>query len=292
MANAAQVRSGEWNGRTGAAWLLHQERLDRMLEPFGSSAWAAARPALGEHVLDIGCGAGTTTLSLARAVGPYGTATGLDISEPLLGRAKVRATEARTAAAFLLADAAIHPFDQGSIDLLFSRFGVMFFDDPVAAFRNLRRALKPRGRLAFVCWRGADENEWVRLPMAAVRDVIPPQPPLAPDAPGPFSFGDAGRVKAILADAGYSGIQFAAFDHDITFGRGDGRDAAIDDALEQAFETGPLSRALADQPEDIRLRAAQAVRAVFAERVAGTSVVLRGAAWVVTAQAGQDQADG
>lgn len=103
MINAAQLQSAEWNGRTGAAWLFHQERLDRMLEPFGAAAYDAARPAQGEHVLDIGCGAGTTTLSLARAVGPYGAATGLDISEPLLGRARARAMETRTAAAFCLA---------------------------------------------------------------------------------------------------------------------------------------------------------------------------------------------
>lgn len=168
----------------------------------------------------------------------------------------------------------------------------MFFDEPVVAFANLRRALKPRGRLAFICWRSADENDWVHIPMAAVRDIIPPQPPLDPNAPGPFSFGDAGRVRAILADAGFTGIQFAAFDRDLAFGAGHSRAAAIDDALEQAFEIGPLSRALADQAEDIRLRAAQAVRTAFAGRVAGTTVLIRGAGWIVTAHAGEDPGNG
>lgn len=292
MTNAAQVQSAEWNGRTGGAWLTHQERLDRMLAPFGEAAFEAALPAPAEHVLDIGCGAGSTTLALARAIGPYGTVTGLDISEPLLARARARAMEAGIAAAFLLADAASHGFAPESIDLLFSRFGVMFFDDPAAAFVNLRRALKPDGRLAFVCWRGAEENDWVRLPMTAVRSIVPPQTPLDPDAPGPFSFGDAKRVKAILTDAGFAGIELAAFDRDLIFGSGVSRDAAIEDALEQAFEVGPLSRALADQPEPVRRQAAQAVRAAFAERVSGTRVVIRGAAWVVTAQAGQDPGNG
>ena len=292
MTNAAQVQSAEWNGRTGAAWLTHQERLDRMLAPFGAAAFEAALPAQAEHVLDIGCGAGSTTLALARAIGPYGIATGLDISEPLLARARARAMEAGIAVSFLLADAARHGFEPESVDLLFSRFGVMFFDDPVAAFGNLRRALKPGGRLAFVCWRGAEENDWVRLPMTAVRSIVPPQTPLDPDAPGPFSFGDAKRVKTILTEAGFTDIGFAAFDRDLLFGTGISRDAAIEDALEQAFEVGPLSRALADQPEHIRLQAVQAVRAAFAQRVSGTSVVIRGAAWIVTAQAGQGPGDG
>ena len=172
---------------------------------------------------------------------------------------------------------------QGQFDLLFSRFGVMFFDDPVAAFAHMRGALKPGGRVAFICWRGAQENDWVRLPMAAIRDIVEPAP-ADPNAPGPFAFGDRQRLADILAAAGFTAIDIAPFDTTLSYGRGASREAAIDDALDMAFQVGPLSRALAEQSDDIRARAAEAVRAAFARRPGERSVLIDGAAWVVTAR--------
>lgn len=277
----------DWNGNSGERWVANQERLDRMLAAYGDAAVAAAAPRPGEQVLDIGCGAGVTTLDIARLVHPDGFVLGVDISAQLIGRACECAAEDADldgGVEFLLSDASREAFAPSRFDLLFSRFGVMFFDDPVAAFAHMRHALKPEGRLAFVCWRGAAENDWTRLPMAAIRDIVPPAPPADPEAPGPFSFGDRDRVTRILSDAGYGDIAFAAVDHPILFGLGATQEAAIDDAVDHALQVGPLGRALADQPDDVQARAIAAVRAAFAEKAGSDGVRIEGAAWVVTAR--------
>lgn len=271
----------DWNGDSGDRWAANIERLDLMLEDFGEAAILAADARPGEHILDIGCGSGTSTFALAKQVGPAGHALGVDISEQLIAIARAAAPTAAPVA-FRCADAASAPLPQQAFDLLFSRFGVMFFDDPVAAFTHMRRALKPGGRLAFVCWRGAQENDWVRLPMAAIRDIVEPAP-ADPYAPGPFAFGDRDRLAGILMAAGFADVDIAPFDARLAYGRGATRDEAIDDALDMAFQVGPLSRALADQPDDIRARAAMAVRAAFAEQPGDTSVLIDGAVWIVTA---------
>jgi SAM-dependent methyltransferase len=183
-----------------------------------------------------------------------------------------------------VADASSAELPEGAFDILFSRFGVMFFDDPTGAFAHMRRALQPGGRVAFVCWRGAAENDWVRLPMGAIKGIVPPTALPDPEAPGPFSFGDRGRVARILTAAGFTDIAIAPFDASIPFGEGATRDAAIDDAVKMTFEVGPLSRALADQPDDIRARASAAVRAAFAGRPGERSVMIDGATWIVTAR--------
>ncbi len=284
MSENSPYQVSEWNGETGERWVAHQQRLDNMLAVFGEAALAAAAPAAQERVLDIGCGTGTTSFALAAAVGIEGQVLGLDISEPLIDRARALAP-AGSPARFSLGDASRAPLPQGGFDLLFSRFGVMFFDDPAAAFAHMRRALKSDGRLAFVCWREAQENDWVRLPMGAVRDLIAPTAPPAADAPGPFSFGDSDRVERILTEAGFADIAIAPFDHAIPFGLGATREAAVDDAVAMAFAVGPLSRALANQPEAVCQSASAAVRAAFAERPGEQSVMIHGAAWIVTARA-------
>lgn len=206
----------------------------------------------------------------------------VDISPPLI--AKARATTAAAGAVrFEIADAATAAFDRQGFDLLFSRFGVMFFDDPVAAFGHMRQALKPGGRLAFACWRGAQENDWVRLPMAAIRDLVA-LPPVDPAAPGPFAFADPGRIDQLLTEAGYRDVVIEPFDAKIPYGRGATREDAINDAVRLGFAVGPLARALAGQPDDIRARAATAVRAAFATCPGETSISIGGASWIVTAR--------
>lgn len=282
MSDAQSAPTHDWNGDSGDRWAANLARLDVMLEDFGTAAILAANARPGERVLDIGCGSGTSTFVLAKQVGPTGQVVGVDISEQLVTLARAAAPEGAPVA-FHCADAATAPLPTANFNLLFSRFGVMFFDDPVAAFAHMRCALKPGGRLAFVCWRGAQENDWVRLPMTAIRDIVQPAP-ADPNAPGPFAFGDRQRLADILRAAGFSTIDIAPFDVCISYGRGETREEAIDDALDMAFQVGPLSRALADQSDDIRARAADAVRACFAARPGETSVQIDGAAWIVTAQ--------
>jgi SAM-dependent methyltransferase len=279
--NAYQV--ADWNGQSGERWVANQARLDAMAAVFGQAAIEAAAPMTGERVLDVGCGAGASSRALAARVGAGGQVLGVDISEPLIGRARALAPPDKPVL-FQVADASSAELPEGAFDILFSRFGVMFFDDPTAAFAHMRRALRPGGRVAFVCWRGAAENDWVRLPMGALKGILPPSALPDPEAPGPFSFGDRERVARILAAAGFTDIAIAPFDASVPFGEGETRDAAIDDAVKMMLEVGPLSRALADQPDDIRARASAAVRAAFADLPGKRSVMIDGAAWIVTAR--------
>jgi SAM-dependent methyltransferase len=283
MTESKAYQVADWNGRSGEQWVANQARLDAMLDAFGDAAIEAAAIGEGEQILDVGCGAGATSQALATRVGPRGHVLGVDISAPLIERAR-EAAPTGAPLAFELADAGTAALPGQAFDLLFSRFGVMFFDDPAAAFAHMRGALKAGGRLAFVCWRGGAENDWVRLPMAAVADLIPLPPPPDPEAPGPFSFGDRGRVARILTDAGFTDVSIAPFDHPVPFGHGDTREAAVDNAVEMAFQVGPLARLLAEQPDEIRAQAAEAVRRAFAAKPGKRSVMIDGAAWIVTAR--------
>lgn len=282
MSDMQTAPTHDWNGDSGSRWAANIARLDVMLEEFGNAAIGAANAQPGEQILDIGCGSGTSTFALAERVGAAGFVLGVDISEQLVDLASAAVPDA-SPVEFRCADAASAALPAHEFDLLFSRFGVMFFDDPVAAFAHMRSALKPGGRLAFVCWRGAQENDWVRLPMSAIRDIVQPAP-TDPNAPGPFAFGDRQKLADILSAAGFTAIDIAPFDTTISYGRGATREDAIDDALDMAFEVGPLSRALADQTDEIRTQAATAVRAAFAKRPGETSVQIDGAAWIVTAR--------
>ncbi|MXP25584.1 methyltransferase domain-containing protein [Altererythrobacter indicus] len=257
-----------------------------MMQPFGDAAIKAAAPIGGETVLDIGCGTGATTAQLFDRVGVTGQVTGVDISEAMIARA--RETYGLTSrASFLVADAQTADLPTHQADLVFSRFGIMFFNDPVQAFTHLRQALAPSGRLAFVCWREAAVNDWGRLPMGAISGILPEMPPPPPmDAPGPFAFGDRSRVEAILQQSGFDDVAFQPFDHEIVFGQGRTPEAAIEDAVQMAFDVGPLSRVLAGESDEIRRQARIAVRTAFARKVRGASVVIDGAAWIVTARAG------
>ena len=274
--NAAQVEY--WNSGAGPTWASLQAPLDRQLAPLGRQAMAALAPRPGERILDIGCGSGETTLELARAVSPGGEVTGVDISRPLLDLARRRA-EGLTGVRFVEGDAQVHPFAPGSFDGVFSRFGVMFFADPAAAFANLRKALKPGGRLAFVCWRSPMENPIMTAPMmAAAQHLPPPTPPTPPEpgAPGPFAFADPDRVRGILDAAGFADVGIAPLD--VPIGGGD-----LEDALELALKVGPLGSLLRDNP-DKRDAAVGAVRALLAQHQGPDGVKLPSATWIVTAR--------
>ncbi|HXC54970.1 MAG TPA: class I SAM-dependent methyltransferase [Rhizomicrobium sp.] len=275
-ANADQIKF--WNGPTGLKWTQFQADMDRNLAAATAGILPFAKAAPGERVLDIGCGAGETSLKLAEAVGPNGRVTGVDVSAPLLGLARARAGAAKNVA-FVEADAAFYPFAPDH-DLVFSRFGVMFFDAPAAAFANIRTALKPGGRLAFVCWRPAPDNQWVALPAGAARGLLPPQPPPDPLAPGPFAFADPGRVAAILTAAGFRDVRIEKLDGHMDLGR----DA--DHAAFQMTNLGPLSRALGDASVDdaARERVRVAVKAALEDIRTPDGIRPAIACWLVGAR--------
>ncbi|CAH0180609.1 class I SAM-dependent methyltransferase [Pseudomonas mediterranea] len=273
----------DWSGQSGERWVANQARLDAMVTMFGQAAIEAAAPAKGERVLDVGCGTGASSLALVSRVGAEGQVLGVDISEALISRARSIAQQ-DLPVLFQVADASSAELPERAFDILFSRFGVMFFDDPTGAFTHMRRALRPGGRVAFVCWRSAAENDWMRLPMGAIKGIVRPTAPPDPEAPGPFSFGDRGRVARILTAAGFTDIAIAPFDASVPFGEGETRDAAIDDAVKMTLEVGPLSLVLADQPGDIRAHVSAAVRAAFAGLPGERSVMIDGAAWIVMAR--------
>lgn len=274
-ANADQI--AYWNDASGRTWAALQDALDTQLEPMGARVLTELALKPGERVIDVGCGCGQTTLALAKAVGASGLALGIDISEPMLAVARTRGKGAPQAR-FLAADAQTYPFEPATFDALHSRFGVMFFDDPPAAFANLRSALKPGGRLAFLCWRTPPENPIMVAPMAAAQPFLPPAEPPVPGAPGPFAFADPERVRGILTRAGFADIAIAP--QDMSAGGN-----PLDVALDLAFRVGPLGRMLRENPDADRDGVVDAVRKVMvANQDAEGRVFMPSATWVVTAR--------
>ena len=276
--NAAQI--AYWNELAGANWTALQEHLDTVFAPLTAIALGAAAPMAGEHVLDTGCGCGATTLELARLVGPTGHVLGLDVSQPMTTRARERiAAAGLTNAEILVADAATATLP--AVDLLFSRFGVMFFADPVAAFANLRQAVRPGGRLLCAVWRPLAENPWFHVPLAAVRDLLPPQPPAEPFAPGPFAFADPGRVTSLLTQAGWRDV--AMTPHNVPMPMAPQNEIA--QATEFAMRIGAVARMLADADPDLRARAQAAIAQAMEAHNRPEGIVLVGSIWLLSARA-------
>jgi SAM-dependent methyltransferase len=269
-----------WNSPATRVWATGHARIDAIFAPVLAAALDAAAPRPGERVIDIGCGSGTSVLALAEAVGPGGRVLGADIATESVAVARRRIAEAGLAqAAVLLGDAGSHPFPPGGFDLLFSRFGVMFFDQPVAAFRNLRAALRPGGRFCAAAFRAAAENPWVTTPAAALRPLVPSPPPAEPDAPGQFGWAREAHVRAILNGAGFTDITLAP--RDLRFRLGD--DAA--GAAEVAMSIGQGARALLGADAATREAARAALEACFRPHEGPEGVALGAAIWIITARA-------
>lgn len=264
-----------WNTKAGGTWAELQAQMDRQLAPLGERAIAALDPRPGERILDVGCGCGDTTVTLGRAVGAAGEVLGLDISHPMLEVARRRGAESGLKVRFLEADAQTQALE-GGFDGVFSRFGVMFFADPVAAFRNLQGALRPGGRLAFVCWRTMAEAELLSLPLAAALTVLPPPPPPEPNAPGPFGLADSARTRRILAEAGFEEIDIQPFDAQVGSG-------GLEETVALTQRIGPLGALLRESPDKAPV-AIGAVREALRPHDGPDGVKLRGAVWIVTAR--------
>jgi SAM-dependent methyltransferase len=275
-AELAAEQAAYWNGPGGEGWLAAYQRIQRAVGDIGDVGLAAAAPQHGEHVIDIGCGTGDTTAALARAVGLAGHALGVDISETLIAAARAHRLDNAT---FVVGDAATHPFQAGHYDLVFSRFGVMFFADPVAAFRNIRRALKPAGRLVFIAWRTPQENPWGTTPVRAAQPFLPPQPRPGPEDPGQFAFGDRARVERILGEAGFKALRFEPIDRQIWMGD------TVAEVVAGAGKFGPLARAFAGAEPAAIERAKRAIAEVLAPHEGPEGVRLPGACWLVRASA-------
>jgi len=266
-----------WNGPAGRAWVAEQEVLDQLFKPFEDRLVAEVLAAFARRVLDVGCGTGATTLAVARLLGARGHCTGADISDPMIGVARARAEQEGTPASFISADVQTHAFEPASFDMIVSRFGVMFFDDPVMAFANLRRAASDDAKLRVIAFRSAAENPFMTTAERAAAPLLPNLPARRPGAPGQFSFADRNRVASILEASGWGGIDIRLIDVECT----------LPEKELVGFFTrlGPVGLALQGADECARMQVIETVRAAFDPYVHGDEVRFTAACWMVGAQA-------
>jgi len=280
MSNAEQIEY--WNGDAGKRWAQEDDTMARLLHPVSEALLDHAAVEGCQSALDVGCGGGSQSLMLAQKLGPGAQVLGVDISEPMLQVARGKAAEADPARAdvtFLQADAATYDFGAQDFDLVFSRFGVMFFDDPIAAFSNLRKFLRPQARLAFCCWQAMQKNDWTRIPLQAALQHVPPPEKPDPQAPGPFAFAEPQRVQDILQASGFRDIAVESFTRDIRFGEA----STLAASVRQLAMIGPVSRLLVDQEPDIMERVFSSMEEVLAPYYRDGALNLPGAIWFVRA---------
>lgn len=273
--NETQIE--HWNGDEARHWIDEQDRYERQLAPFATELLRAAAIGSTERVLDIGCGCGATTMLAAADAAEV---RGIDISEPMLDHARTLAAAANVVnVQFDEADAQSHAFEPASFDAAISRFGVMFFDDPGAAFANIARALRPGGRLAFVCWQELGRNEWLLVPGMAAAQHVPLPDVGPPGGPGMFSLSDPDHVRALLQVSGFVEIDVTAFEVPMLIGGG----GSVDDTLEFLLATGIGHAMLAQAEAGAAALAVDATRQALSRHHNGEGIRLGTATWVVTA---------
>jgi SAM-dependent methyltransferase len=275
------LKGEDWAGEMGERWLANLDRFEGMIAPIGAALLARAGYQPGERVLDLGCGGGATTLAIAEAVGPEGTALGLDIAPMLIAAARQRAAEAGSRARFVCADAATASLDEPPFDRLFSRFGSMFFAEPVPAFINLRRLLAPGARIDLAVWAHPRDNAWMMEVMGVVRSHVD-VPPAVPRAPGPFAFEDLGYLEEILTAAGFTGMDVAPYQGEQSVG---GPGAGPEEAAAFVLASMAAGRILAEQGEAVLAAARADLTTMFARHHRpGEGAILGCKAWLVTAR--------
>ncbi|MGP4005990.1 class I SAM-dependent methyltransferase [Streptomyces sp. 4N124] len=270
-------QAARWSGASGHAWVEAQAVLDELLRPYEDLLAEAVAAGRGGRVLDVGCGTGSTTLAVARRLGPEGHCVGVDISEPMITAARERVEREGTPASFIHADAQEHPFEPATFDTVISRFGVMFFSDSVRAFANIRRAVRDGGELRCIVWRGPAENPFMTTAERAAAPFLPNLPARQPDQPGQFAFADPDRVHRILEESGWTGIDIRPVDVECVLPESE--------LVPYFTRFGPVGQVLPEADEQTRAQVVETVRAAFDPFVDGTEVRFTGACWFVGARA-------
>ena len=265
-----------WKGSAGCAWVEAQALLDRTLQPFEDVLIEAVAASGAQRVLDVGCGTGSTTRAIARLPGPKHHSVGIDISEQMIDAARMLADQEGVPAKFICADAQTHAFAPASFDLIVSRFGVMFFNDPVQAFANLRHAASDDAQLCCIVWRGPADNPFMTAAERAAAPLLPNLPPRVPNAAGQFGFADAQRVRSILAGAGWTDLDIQPIDLPCTLPE--------NELTRYGTRFGPVGVALRDADEQTRAQVAAAVRAAFDPFVHADEVRFTGCCWMIGAR--------
>jgi len=270
-------QSALWNAGGGRGWVALEDLLDQIFQPVEDLLVDAVASEPTSHVLDVGCGAGSTTVAVARRLGASGSCTGIDVSEPMIAAARERARRERASVELVVADAQTHRFERASFDTIMSRFGVMFFDDAVRAFANLRRAATSGGRLRLAVWRSPEENPFMTTAERAAAPLLPNLPVRRPNEPGQFGFADPERVRGILDASGWSDIELQRIDVPCTFPEAE--------LVRYVSQLGPVGRILQQSTDELRARVIAAVRPAFAPYVHGAEVVFSAACWMIAARA-------
>ncbi|NPT57893.1 class I SAM-dependent methyltransferase [Paraburkholderia elongata] len=273
----ANEQAALWNGSAGRAWVAAQSVLDEMFKPFENLIVDTMCAGSGQRVLDIGCGTGSTTLAAARRLGAKGHCVGADISAPMIAVAQTRAEREGSTASFICADAQTYAFAPASFDRIMSRFGVMFFDDSVAAFANLRRAASDGAELCCIVWRSAADNPFMTTAERAAAPLLPNLPARRPGAPGQFAFADRRHVSSILEESGWAEIDIRPLDVDCTL--------AEKELAGYFTRLGPVGLVLQNADERTRAQVIERVRAAFDPYVHGIEVRYTAACWMVSARA-------
>lgn len=266
-----------WGGSGGEHWVAEQVRYDEINAEFGARLVAVLAPQPGERVLDVGCGNGALSLAISRLVAPTGLVLGLDLSGPMLDVAAQRARAAQVSnAIFERGDAQTYQPEVASFDALVSRFGVMFFDDPDAAFANLARSLRPGGRVAFTCWQDVLANEWLMVPVGAALAHVPLPELGEPGQPGPFSLAEPDRIRSILVGAGFADVNVDDLRCRMRMG------STVEDTVSFMQSTDMADALMTDVSDEAAAEAWEAVREALGPYAGPDGVVLQGAAWLVT----------
>jgi SAM-dependent methyltransferase len=267
-----------WNGVAGRAWVEAEDLLDHVLRPLERRLVEAVVAGSGSRVLDVGCGTGSTTVAVARVSSAKDGCVGIDISEPMITAARARAAREALPVRFIRADAQTYAFEPAGFDMIVSRFGVMFFDDPVRAFSNLRLAAADNAGLRFIVWRSAAENPFMTTAERAAAAVLPDIPQRPTDGPGPFALADQQRVSRMLKESGWDDIDLQPIDAFCTLPE--------KDLIGYFTRLGPLGRIFNELDEQLRAQVIETVRPAFDRYVHGEEVRFTAACWMIAARRG------